>query len=389
MRPWKPACLAKQSKSMEVNIDPQGQSDDQGRTAEEINPDEVRLCRDLVSDLFGRSPAVYWTDMLLSAAGAWVLTYVYFTAPAWSVTQIVAFLVAGVLFFRVGTFIHELVHMGPREMPWFKRTWNLLVGIPLLMPWIVYRNHMDHHNPRLFGTPDDGEYIPLAAAPKSEILKYLVQAPLLPTLTIIRFGILGPVSRLSPRLREIVLTRFSAAVSNPYYAKRFPAGDERHLSLVEWLCFAWLATLITLTVAGYIAPIQLGMAYLLLAWALSLNWVRNLAAHGYANRGNEMSHAEQLGDSINITGQTWLTVWLFPVGLRYHALHHLLPSLPYHNMGQAHRRLMARLPDDAVYRQVNRSSFFGAVAELWRGACATSREDSAMPAWRERRTGAQ
>jgi len=39
-----------------------------------------------------------------------------------------------------------------------------------------------------------------------------------------------------------------------------------------------------------------------------------------------------------------------PVGLRYHALHHLLPNLPYHSLGAAHRRLLAQLPADSPYR---------------------------------------
>ena len=276
----------------------------------------------------------------MSVAGAWGAAAVYFIAPAWSLLQIGGFLISGILFFRAGTFIHEIVHMPRRQMVWFKRAWNLLLGIPMLTPWILYRNHIEHHNHRTFGTPDDGEYLPLAASPAAETLKYLVQAPLLPLFVIVRFGVLGPLSWLDPRLREWVLTTVSAAVSNPYYRKRFPKQDEAHLKVVEAMCFAWLVTLGGLLWYGTIRFQHLLMAYLLLAWTLGLNWVRNLAAHGYANPGTEMSPAAQVCDSINVTGQTWLTVLLFPVGLRYHALHHLFPALPYHNLGAAHRRLM-------------------------------------------------
>ena len=88
-----------------------------------------------------------------------------------------------------------------------------------------------------------------------------------------------------------------------------------------------------------------------------------------------------MSDSINITGQTWLTIFLFPVGLRYHALHHLFPALPYHNLGKAHRRMTGCLPPDAPYHATARASFFAVIAELWRAARRTSREDSAMPRW--------
>jgi fatty acid desaturase len=182
-------------------------------------------------------------------------------------------------------------------------------------------------------------------------------------------------------LREWVLTTASAAVSNPYYRKRFPKQDERHLVIVEACCFVYLCLIAALLVAGVISGTDLLKAYLLLAFTLALNWVRTLAAHGYGNRGDRMTYVEQMSDSINITGQTWLTAFLFPVGLRYHALHHLFPALPYHNLGKAHRRLTEHLPPDAPYHATGRANYFAAVAELWRGAKLTAREDSAMPRW--------
>ena len=97
-----------------------------------FDPAWQERARGLIGDLFRRSAAIYWTDLLLSSAAAWALTVVYFTAPAWSALQVFAFLGASVLFFRVGTFIHEIVHMPGGQMMGFKRAWNVLLGIPLL-----------------------------------------------------------------------------------------------------------------------------------------------------------------------------------------------------------------------------------------------------------------
>lgn len=340
--------------------------------------------REIVADLYRRSPAIYWTDLLLSACAAWSLTAVYFTAPAWSAAQIVAFLGASVLLFRAGTFMHELVHLPPDQLRGFGVVWNLLVGVPLLAPWIFYRNHVDHHSAKYFGTPNDGEYLPLAASPLRETCKYLAQAPLLPLLAAIRFGLLGPLSWLHRGLREWTLTCASAGVTNPHYRKRFPQRDQKHLLIVEALCFGYLLTLALLLHEGFITGTHLLMGYALLAWTLGLNWVRTLAAHRYANRGEPMSHLDQFKDAINITGQTWLTALLFPVGLRYHATHHLFPSMPYHNLGIAHRRLSERLPPDSPYHAAGRRSFFAAVAELLRGARQTSPAQSAMSEWRHK-----
>ena len=345
----------------------------------------TRQAREIVDDLHRRSGFLYWTDLLLSAGAAWALAVLFFRAPGWGPVALLALLGSAILFFRAGTFIHEIVHFRGGELKWFARAWNLLMGIPLLMPWILYRNHVDHHSVRYYGTPDDGEYLPLAAAPRIETVKYVAQVTVLPLAVVLRFGVLGPVSWLNRRLREWVLTGInSAGVSNPYYRKRFPKEDERHLVIVEVLCFLWLVTVGVLVARGHIGAMVLLKAYVLLGLALGLNWVRNLAAHSYSNRGERMSLPEQVADSINITGQTWLTMLMFPVGLRYHALHHLFPFLPYHNLGKAHKRLMERLPADSPYRQVNCDSYFTAVARLWRSARNTAATESAVSLWRSR-----
>lgn len=344
----------------------------------------TRQAREIVDDLHQRSPAIYWTDFLLSVGVAWALAFVFFRTPGWGPLALACLLGSAILFFRAGTFIHEIVHFRAGEMPWFGRVWNLLLGIPLLMPWIIYRNHIDHHSVRYFGTPDDGEYLPLASAPPGETVKYLLQAPLLPVLTVLRFGVVGPVSWLHRGLREWVLTAASHGVSNPYYRKRFPAADEGHLRIVEALCFAWLLLLAVLLAQGVIGWMILLKALVVIGLTLALNWVRNLAAHTYSNRGERMSLADQFSDSINITGQTWLTVLMFPVGLRYHALHHLFPFLPYHNLGKAHARLAAQLPADSPYHAANYESYFVALAKLWRGARGTAAADSAIDLWRLR-----
>jgi fatty acid desaturase len=86
-----------------------------------------------------------------------------------------------------------------------------------------------------------------------------------------------------------------------------------------------------------------------------------------------MSHGEQVEDSINIVGTGWATSLLYPVGMRFHALHHFFPSMPYHNMERAHRLLMEHLPEDSRYRVSNRAGFLEVAGGLVRDALANSR----------------
>src|SRR4029078_1565358 len=82
-----------------------------------------------------------------------------------------------------------------------------------------------------------------------------------------------------------------------------------------------------------------------------VNNVRTLGAHRFINDGRELTFVEQLLDSVNYSRFSIIAEIWGPVGLRYHALHNLFPSLPYHNLSRAHARLMAELPADSPYRQ--------------------------------------
>ena len=97
-----------------------------------------------------------------------------------------------------------------------------------------------------------------------------------------------------------------------------------------------------------------------------------------------MTFVEQLLDSINYSRHPWIASLWAPVGLRFHALHHLFPSLPYHNLAKAHRLLMAKLPADSPYRLTESPSLTASIRQLWRasraaGASHEPRQSSPQP----------
>ena len=85
----------------------------------------------------------------------------------------------------------------------------------------------------------------------------------------------------------------------------------------------------------------------------------------------------QLRDSINQRGLPAVTVLLAPVGLRYHALHHLLPTLPYHSLGTVHRQLLAELPTGSAYRDTEVRGLRTALRSLLERAAANARKRQA------------
>ena len=86
-----------------------------------------------------------------------------------------------------------------------------------------------------------------------------------------------------------------------------------------------------------------------------LNQVRTLVAHLWENDGEPLTVTAQYLDSVNVPPPVFLPALWAPVGLRYHALHHLLPSLPYHALGEAHRRLTTTLTKDSLYHKASYS----------------------------------
>ena len=72
-----------------------------------------------------------------------------------------------------------------------------------------------------------------------------------------------------------------------------------------------------------------------------------------------------MSDSIDTPGAFWTELWA-PVGLRYHALHHYFPGIPYHNLKAAYSRLVRTLPD-SPHSQATRSSLPQSLRALYRG----------------------
>lgn len=329
----------------------------------------------LVEDLFKPNPWIYWADFLFSITMAWGLFIAVEQQPELNLTQYLAFMVSGLFFYRAVLFIHELTHRQRSDLPGFSLVWNLLIGIPVLFPSFMYRGvHTDHHKKMTYGTKEDGEYLPFGTGAPWKILFYVAQSFYLPLLNVVRFAIITPISFLHPKLRRFVMEQFSSLAINFSPKRSIPTSrlELRNWYMQEFLCFFYLVVLAILFFKGILHAATLRHVYLLIVLLILMNAIRTLAAHRYNNADGSMSFTDQLLDSVNIESHAFLTEWWAPLGLRFHGLHHLFPTAPYHSLGKIHRRFMAQLPKDALYRQTVEPSIFVALKKLWDHAKAAS-----------------
>jgi fatty acid desaturase len=329
-------------------------------------------------DLFRHRAPLYWADMLLSAAIGWSALAAAALDPRLRLETAVLVVIAAFAFLRALLFIHEICHFKRGVLPGFTAVWNLVVGIPMMVPAFTYTTHLDHHRRPLYGTAADPEYLPLAHMGRLSILAFLVETLFVPALLVLRFGVLGPLSWILPPLRRLVEARMSSLVVNPSYARRRPESAERWRWIgVEFLIFLWIAGVAALIATGRLSIGAFYVWYLVAALVAFVNQVRTLAAHRYENEGESVDTATQLLDSVNVRGLPFLTELVFPVGLKYHALHHFVPDMPYHGLAQAHRILMARLPEGSRYRETEEPTGLLAIAHLWRDAAGRRGRPSA------------
>jgi fatty acid desaturase len=328
--------------------------------------------REVCRDLFAPDPRIYWADFAASAVAGWTALSLVVAKPG-SVASWVAAPVAVLALYRALLFIHELTHLRREDLPGFALAWNVLAGIPMLLPSFTYVGvHTDHHKRTLYGTPGDPEYLPLALGPRRRVAWFLVESFFVPLLLFVRFVLVSPFGLLAPRLHKWLERHVSSLVINVAYRRREVSVTERRrmiasevAMLLIWGAAFWSAARGQLP--WRIFPVWYGVS----AGIAFVNQVRTLAAHRFRNPGDEMDVVGQLTDTVNIPGGPLTVVWA-PVGLRFHALHHWMPDLPYHALREAHRRLLEVLPSDAPYRQAEDRSLWNVIRTVWGEAAAGS-----------------
>jgi len=332
----------------------------------------LREARRLVHDLFQPRPWLYWADFLFHVTLAWTAFTLTLWAAGHYLVQVFTYLVCVLAMYRAAIFIHELSHLRPGTFGFFRVVWNVLCGCLLLIPSYTYSGvHNHHHQRNVYGTGEDGEYLPFANRMSPwRMVGFVVLGLVLPALLVLRFVLLTPLSWVIPRVRRLLWERMSSLIIDANFRRGISERDERGWWWQEALAFAYGSTALALAATGLLSWRVLGLWYLVAVSIFSINAVRTLAAHCYRNPSDRpMTISEQFFDSVDVPGNLFLTALWAPVGLRYHATHHLFPGMPYHNLGLAYRRLVREWPQ--VYTRSSRRGLWDALRRIWREARAS------------------
>ncbi len=322
--------------------------------------------RRLVKDLHAPRPAVYWTDLLLTSATGWIAFAIAIAARPFSWRMDAAIAVSALAFYRGLCFLHEVSHLRQSALRGFETAWNAVLGIPLLMPSFIYVGvHQNHHKLATYGTLQDPEYLPFAGC-KPMIVVFALESFLLPVAFALRFLVLSPPGLFAPRLHHWLAVRASSLCINLAYRRELSGTEELRMKRRETALLIVWAGLIALIAMG-IAPWRiLPIWFAVTSLASFINTLRTLGAHHYESAGEPLDRNQQLFDSIDTPGAWWTEIWA-PVGLRYHALHHYFPGIPYHNLRRAYQRLAQTMPTGEVYRRASSPNLWASLRSLYRG----------------------
>jgi fatty acid desaturase len=325
-------------------------------------PADIVAAHRLIRDLFMPSPWRYWAELLVTGSLAWSAILVATCAES-PVVIVIAVLVAVSMWYRAVAMIHELTHQRGEQLPGFNLAWNLAIGVAWFLPSIMYEGvHAGHHKKTTYGTPNDPEYLPLAGR-TGAVLQYLALSFVLFPLLALRFLVAAPLSWVIPPLRRLLIRSASSYVINLGYVRRMSREERRRLFV--WECvilLVWWPPLV-LTFLGALSWQWLAVWSAVFTLVVLVNRMRMLAAHRFATEGHSTNYLGQFADSIDNSSGWWAELWA-PLGMRYHALHHLFPTLPFHNMRRAYWRLVANLPADSFYHRSRGRGLFWALARL-------------------------
>lgn len=321
--------------------------------------------KNLVHDLHGIDGKRVYSELFLIAAVAWTSYFALFFDLSLTV-KAALFIISSVTFYRGLSFIHEVSHFD-RILPHFRMTYNILFGAPNRVPAYSLTTHNYHHGIKTFGGEGDPEYEKWTEKKAYFLLRPLVLSFFYPLFLTLRFGVL-PLFYffMSYEIKRSIHEKASSFVMNLKFKRPYSADDYAQMQAQDLACALYFLSFVLITSYFGVFALAFGIWYAQITFISIMNTYRALVAHRYQihHAGPGLSARDrQVNDSVTIEGSLLTEIWA-PIGLRYHSTHHMFPSIPYYNLGKAHRRVKAAISKEHPYSQTIEPNFFMAFSKL-------------------------
>lgn len=310
------------------------------------------------------NPLIYWADFLSTVFLGNIFLYSASKESLLSLEQIIYIILSSFFLFRATVFIHENFHFG-NKIRGFSLCYNLFHGFLHKLPSYCYKPHVYHHSVKTYGTIKDPEYDLIIDRPVFTLFIPFFSMAFLPIFSFIRYGITPIILPfISSRGRDWVYSHISTLVMNLKFKRNKPSQKEKsEWWIQDFMCFIYNLAIILLILFGGLPSNILIVWFFVMYIVYLLNFYRVVTSHTYLTRFNKTNFKQQILDSSTVIFMP-ISFILYPLGLQYHALHHMYPNIPYHNLNKAHKFLCNILPSNHPYFKTFNKGYLSSIKRL-------------------------
>ena len=263
-----------------------------------------------MKNLYKVNLKIYWIDYIISTIIFAVSLYSVYTE-----FNIIIFIIGCILLYRLAAFTHEIAHQNNNyNIETFKLIWNITGGLLILQPSLRFTvPHLKHHETGIFATAKDPQY-PLIWNNKKLAAGIFILLPLL-------IPFYNLLICLFPRWRRLENILYKNTV--------FTLEEYKNIRSYE---LYYLAVVLGLLALGLYKLLFIIYLFSIGAWFLSV--LRIPLEHPLTEYKKTSTWEDQ--KILSKTHESPLYIFIQPLGLRYHTLHHMYPKIPYHNIQSYH-----------------------------------------------------
>ena len=311
-------------------------------------------------------------DLAVLAAGAWLCLFfptILGCSPMW-VRVPVWVLMAGRIH-GLGVLMHDLVHLQVlKREPLKKLLFDAVICWPILINMDYYGLAHAYHHQESNVAGRDPYFVPLHERHPAAYVPYVVIGSLLLFVVLAVRIALWPFGVAVPAFKRSHIKFFSQLGASPDLesAERAEAGKAIWIWCAGPLVF-WAAVCAALSVNGMWHAFTMAYGIPMLVSTV-LGQLRLACDHIYTQALGS-SLVEQVAGATNVEAPWWQQVVMGAHGTSYHALHHVVPTLPNYRLRAAHE--LMKQCGSQVYAQTIYRSYGEVLAQLIRAQFAWSR----------------